>query len=109
MPMHQARTEPLCGPLPLSGPSTGGKGVTPSCHVADMDDQPGVPLMESLVITCDDCAMQHTDTCADCLVTFVLDREPGDAVVIDAEEARAVRMLTKVGLVPGPRHVRKVG
>jgi hypothetical protein len=83
--------------------------VTPPCHVAAMANRPGVPPMESLVISCDDCAMQHTDACADCLVSFVLNREPGDAVVIDAEEARAVRMLTKVGLVPGPRHVRKVG
>jgi len=62
-----------------------------------------------LVISCDECVMQHTDTCDDCLVSFILDRQPGDAVVIDAEEARAVRMLTAVGLVPGPRHVRRAG
>jgi hypothetical protein len=63
---------------------------------------------EALVISCDECAMQHTNACDDCLVSFILDREPG-GVVIDAEEARAVRMLTSVGLVPGPRHVRKAG
>jgi hypothetical protein len=38
-----------------------------------------------------------------------LNREPGDAVVIDATEARALRMLSQAGLVPGPRHVRRVG
>lgn len=62
-----------------------------------------------LVISCDECAMQHTDACDDCLVSFILDRRPGKAVVIDVEEARAVRMLTSVGLVPGPRHVRRAG
>jgi hypothetical protein len=69
----------------------------------------GRALLDPLVISCDECAMQHTDTCDDCLVSFILNREPGDAVVIDAEEARAVRMLTAVGLVPGPRHVRRAG
>lgn len=64
---------------------------------------------DTLVISCDDCAMQYTDTCDDCLVSFILNREPGDAVVIDATEARALRMLSQAGLVPGPRHVRRVG
>jgi hypothetical protein len=62
-----------------------------------------------LVISCDDCAMQNTSTCDDCMVSFILNREPGDAVVFDAAEARALRMLTQVGLVPKPRHVRRVG
>jgi Zn-finger protein len=64
---------------------------------------------KGLVISCDDCAMQHTQACEDCVVSFILNREPGDAVVFDAEEARALRMLTRVGLVPRPRHVRRVG
>jgi hypothetical protein len=61
-----------------------------------------------LVISCDDCVMQNTGACADCLVSFILNREPGDALVIDATEARAIRMLSRAGLVPGPRHVRRV-
>jgi hypothetical protein len=64
---------------------------------------------DPLVIDCGSCAMQHTTACDDCLVTFITSREPGDALVIDAEEARAVRMLTQAGLVPAPRHVRRVG
>jgi hypothetical protein len=63
----------------------------------------------AMVISCDECVMQHTVACDDCLVSFILNREPGDAVVIDADEARALRMLSHVGLVPGPRHVRRVG
>jgi hypothetical protein len=30
----------------------------------------------------------------------VLDREPGDAVIIDVDEARALRVLTRAGLIP---------
>ncbi|MGH9181210.1 MAG: hypothetical protein ACRDY5_05795 [Acidimicrobiales bacterium] len=48
--------------------------------------------------------MQHTPACADCVVTFICDREPGDAVVVDVAEARAVRMLAGAGLVPALRH-----
>jgi hypothetical protein len=55
-------------------------------------------------IDCDECRMQHTDACADCVVTFIVRREPGDAVIIDVEEERAVRRLAEVGLVPDLRH-----
>ena len=51
--------------------------------------------------------MQNTDHCADCIVTFVCGREPDDALVIDAEEARAFRLLIGAGLVPELRHVRR--
>jgi hypothetical protein len=61
----------------------------------------------TISIDCADCALQGTDACDDCLVSFVLGREPQDAVVIDAEEARAVRSLSRAGLVPAIRHVRR--
>jgi hypothetical protein len=61
----------------------------------------------TFTISCDDCRMQHTSACAECVVTFICDREPGDAVVIDAEEARAVRLLGRSGLVPPLRHERR--
>lgn len=57
----------------------------------------------SVTIDCDCCALQHTSACAGCLVSFVLDREPGDAVVIDVDEARALRLLSSAGLVPRSR------
>ncbi len=53
-----------------------------------------------LTIDCQECALRHTDACGDCVVTFLLERDPGDAVVIDAGEARAVRLLQEAGLVP---------
>ncbi len=61
------------------------------------------------VIDCDACIMQHTSTCDDCIVTFVMNREPGDAVVFDVEEARAVRALRAGGLVPALRLRRRTG
>jgi hypothetical protein len=60
-------------------------------------------------INCDDCVMQHTSTCDDCVVSFILDRQPGEAIVIDAEEERAVRLLADAGLVPELRHRRRAG
>jgi hypothetical protein len=72
-------------------------GVTPS------DQDVGM----SLTISCDDCRMQRTSACAECVVTFICDREPDDAVVIDAGEARAVRLLGRCGLVPPLRHERR--
>ena len=50
-------------------------------------------------IDCEECAHRGTDRCEDCVVTFILDREDG-AVVVDADEARALRSLGEAGLVP---------
>jgi len=56
-----------------------------------------------MVICCDDCLMQNTATCADCVVTHVLGAEAG-GIVLDVAEERAVRMLVRAGLVPASRH-----
>jgi hypothetical protein len=53
-----------------------------------------------LTIDCDCCTLRNTAACDDCVVSFLLEREPDDAVVIDADEARAMRMLERAGLVP---------
>ena len=50
-------------------------------------------------IDCDDCQMQGTTQCDDCVVSFIVEREDG-VVVVDAEEARALRVLGQEGLVP---------
>lgn len=60
--------------------------------------------MDSLSISCTSCAMQHTDLCGDCVVTFICGREAQDAVVLDLAEQRAVRMLASAGLVPELQH-----
>ncbi len=48
--------------------------------------------------------MAESAACDDCVVSFVVGREPGDAVIIDVAEERAVRMLARAGLVPELRH-----
>jgi len=58
-------------------------------------------------IDCDACVMQYTDACDDCVVTHILGREPGDAVVLDLGEERALRSLAEVGLVPELRLLPK--
>jgi hypothetical protein len=60
-------------------------------------------------ISCDECVMQHTDACGDCVVTFICNRVPDEAVVIDVAEARAVTLLGDAGLVPRLRQVRRTG
>ncbi len=58
------------------------------------------------VIDCADCVHRSTPVCDDCVVSFIVRREADDAVVVDADEARAVRMLEHAGLLPGVRHAR---
>ena len=53
--------------------------------------------------------MEGTSACADCVVTFLCDREPDDAVILDVVEARALRLLQEAGLAPGLRHRRRTG
>ncbi|MFZ0250636.1 MAG: hypothetical protein WAL61_11900 [Acidimicrobiales bacterium] len=62
-----------------------------------------------LTIDCDCCALRNTAACDDCVVSFLLEREPDDAVVIDADEARAMRMLERAGLVPTLRFSTQAG
>lgn len=57
-------------------------------------------------IDCDECTMQHSTACNTCVVSFIQGREPGDALVIDVAEERAIRMLAKAGLSAPLRHHR---
>ncbi len=66
-------------------------------------------LEGELTIDCDRCALRETEACDDCVVSFLLGREPDDAVVIDAGEARAMRMLERAGLVPSLRFNTRAG
>lgn len=59
---------------------------------------------DSLLIDCDTCPAQGTEACADCVVTYVCNREPGTALVVDVGEMRALRLLADGGLVPRLRH-----
>lgn len=61
-------------------------------------------MNESLTIDCDTCAMRDTDTCGDCMVSFLIGRDPHEAVVLSLDEARAVKLLANAGMVPTLRH-----
>lgn len=62
-------------------------------------------MTTTLRIDCDECRMQGTSACEGCVVTFICERPSPTTVVIDVEEARAMRLLQRVGLVPALRHV----
>jgi hypothetical protein len=64
---------------------------------------------DALRIDCDDCAMQHTAVCGDCVVTFICSRQADEAVVVDVAEVRALRLLSEVGLTPRLRHEKRTG
>lgn len=64
-------------------------------------------MTETITISCDDCAMQATEACEDCLVTFICGREGSDAVILKAAEDQVVRLLAHSGLVPRIRHARR--
>jgi hypothetical protein len=78
---------------------------TDSDTATDTDTEPE----GGFTIDCECCSLQETAACDDCVVSFLLGREPDDAVVIDADEARAMRMLERAGLVPTLRFDTRVG
>ena len=66
-------------------------------------------MASDMRISCDECVMEGTSACGDCVVTFLCAREPGDAILIDVVEARALRLLEQGGLAPALRHRRRTG
>ena len=63
--------------------------------------------MPGFTISCDECIMRDTETCDDCVVTFLCERPVGSAVVFDLDTARTVRLLGEAGLVPPLRHATR--
>jgi hypothetical protein len=57
-----------------------------------------------LRIDCAECVLEGTSACVDCVVTFLVDREPGTPVLVDAAEARTLGALARGGLAPVLRH-----
>jgi hypothetical protein len=74
-----------------------------------VDGEPDAEPEGGLTIECERCTLRDSGACEDCVVTFLLEREPDDAVVIDADEARAMRMLERAGLVPTLRFSSQAG
>lgn len=60
-----------------------------------------------MLIDCDECVMQHTSACDDCVVTVLLAGQPLRRVEIDNSEADAIEALSSAGLVPELRLLKK--
>lgn len=58
--------------------------------------------LTGMLISCDDCRMQGTDACDDCVVSYIIERPEG-AVIFDAAEERAIREMNRAGLLPAVR------
>jgi hypothetical protein len=59
-----------------------------------------------MLIDCNDCRMQDTSACEDCVVSFVL-HEADEPVSIDPDHAEVLELLAEEGLVPALRLVRR--
>jgi hypothetical protein len=62
---------------------------------------------KTFTIDCADCVMAGSSACDDCIVSFIVNREPGDAILVDTAEERALRNLSDSGLVPQLRHATR--
>jgi hypothetical protein len=82
-----------------------GWGVTPFCDYGVMEHH-----SRSIIISCDTCCMRATATCADCVVTHVLNPATAGSVDLDLDldldddEMRVVRLLVRAGMMPTLRH-----
>ena len=61
-----------------------------------------------MVIDCNECAMQHTLACRDCVVAHLLTDMLGP-IELDETRAEALDVLADAGLIPGLRLVRRTG
>jgi hypothetical protein len=61
-------------------------------------------VQDVLLVDCDGCVGKARGACDGCVVSFILGREPGDAVIIDVAEQRAMRLLSDAGMVPPLRY-----
>lgn len=64
--------------------------------------------MNGLVIDCGCCVMRGRG-CADCVVSALLGEPGATPPVLDADEQRALRVISDAGLLPPLRLVRPVG
>lgn len=59
-----------------------------------------------MLIDCNECVMQNTSACDDCIVTVLL-RADQQELTLDASETEALRALGEAGLVPKLRLLPK--
>jgi len=61
-----------------------------------------------MLIDCNECMMQHTPACRDCVVGHLLHDLMGP-VELDADRAEALDMLAEAGLLPHLRLMPRTG
>ena len=61
-----------------------------------------------MIIDCDECAMQHTSACSECVLSVLL-HETGRPVVLSRDEHDALGHLADAGLVAPLRLVPRTG
>ena len=59
-----------------------------------------------MLVDCDECVMQHTDACSDCVVSAILQIQPGP-LDLEEPEVTALESMAELGLVPNLRLVPK--
>ncbi|MDP2622619.1 MAG: hypothetical protein Q8Q29_02340 [Actinomycetota bacterium] len=59
-----------------------------------------------MLIDCNECVMEHTPACHDCVVSHLLGDLLGP-IEVDPEQAAALEVLADAGLVPTLRMVRR--
>lgn len=62
-----------------------------------------------MLIDCDECRLQHTPACEDCVVSYLLDTDDRRLVVVDLDTERALRSLEGAGLAPATRYLPRDG
>jgi hypothetical protein len=71
---------------------------------------PTTETPDPISISCDECSLEGTSACEDCVVSYLLGgEETEDAMIVDVMEARAIRMLHGAGLLPELRFQQRVG
>lgn len=64
-------------------------------------------MNDSVVVDCDRCLVKGPSACGDCVVTVLLGSPPA-GIEIDADEMRALDVLSNSGVVPPLRLVTAV-
>jgi len=62
----------------------------------------------AVIIDCDECVMQGTSACTDCIVPVLLDLAPAPVVHLDHAERAAIDHLADAGLVAPLRLVPRL-
>lgn len=62
-----------------------------------------------MLIDCNECVMQHTSACDDCIVTVLLAGDSQSRLELDDDESGALVHLADAGLVPKLRLLKRAG